>query len=506
MNAFHSVLNFVRQGYTMPGLEPDVRWAWLTLSLSSLVAVGYVVIAFNWYFQAKVVDGDQSQAAVRRLSGIVLCCGAFGLWFLVSDMSWPVWRVYDLLLLLLAAHTWWFAARMRGVGLVNERLGQIDELERTANRYREIAELLPHIIWTATSDGRVDFSNRRWADYAGDGGRSWLESVHPDEARETAEWWAGVISARRPATREVRLGGAGIVGAAASGGFRTFVVSATPIVHGDAVKWLGACADIEDQKRLAAEKENQARQKTFFLNSLSHDLRAPLNNVALNAHLLKMTARDESQLESASVIVENAAAAGELVSKLLQCAKDDAGEDATAEDAVPLAPMLHQIARRFQPIADQKGLYLRVVAEGEVELVTDRQKLERVVANLVDNAIKFTDQGGVSLELQPRRGETRIRVSDTGAGVPQEAAPFLFDEFYQVDNHERDPRKGFGMGLAICRSLMRQLGGDVRLEGTRPGGTCFEVLIRGQRARGGGRQVGAEGDPFDPREPGICSV
>jgi len=88
-------LGLFRKGYNMPGLEPDLRWAWLTLTLSLLVAVGYVAIAFNWYFQNKVAGRHATRAAVRRLSSIVLCCAAFGLWFFVTDMSWPAWRVYE---------------------------------------------------------------------------------------------------------------------------------------------------------------------------------------------------------------------------------------------------------------------------------------------------------------------------------------------------------------------------------------------------------------------------
>ena len=477
----------------MPGLEPDLRWAWLTLTLSVLVALGYAVIAFNWYFQTKVTRHEESRAALRRLSTIVLLCAIFGLWFFASDMSWPAWRVYDLVLLLLACHTWSFAVRMRGVGLVNERLAQVEDLDRSARRYRDIAELLPHVVWTATSDGRIDFSNRRWTEFAGPG-LAWPDSVHPEERSEVLRWWAGVVRDRSPASREVRLGGAG--------GYRAFVVSATPIIRGDAVKWIGACADVEDQKRLAAEKETQAKQKSFFLNSLSHDLRAPLNNVVLNAQLLKMSPLDEAQAESATAIVDNAVAAGDLLTKLLQCAKGDSGDPA-ARDAVPVAPVLHQIARRFQPVAAQKGLYLRVVADDDVELFTDRQKLDRVVSNLVDNAIKFTHRGGVSLELAPDGGATSIRVSDTGIGVPEGDAPFLFEEFYQVNNHERDRTKGFGMGLAICRSLARQLGGDVRLNESRPGGSCFELVINGNGARGGGRLVREEGPAAHPPGGGV---
>jgi PAS domain S-box-containing protein len=488
-------LALIRRLYDVPGSEPELRWAWLTLTLSGLVAAGYVVIACNWYFQTKLPRRRECKAALARLGLIVLCCQALGLWFFLSEMSWPAWRLYDALLVGLACYTWWFASGMRGLGLIEERLAQTDELERSSARYREIAELLPHVVWTATGDGHVDFANRRWREY-GLGGRTWLESVHPAERQEVLAWWDAAVRSRLPASREVRLEG--------HAGYRTFVVSAAPVAHGGTVKWLGACADVEDQKRLAAEKELQARQKTFFLNSLSHDLRAPLNNVVLNAHLLKMTVREEAQVESARVIVENAAAAGELVSKLLDIAR--AGEDRNASEVVPLAGVLRQVARRFQPIAEQKGLWLRVAADDDVEALTDRQKLDRVVANLVDNAIKFTERGGVTVELVGGAAGARVLVSDTGVGVPERDAPFLFDEFYQVDNHERDRKKGFGMGLAICRSLARQLGGDVRLARTSPGGSCFELTVGGCSPRGGGRPGGEARDHAHSEGERVCSL
>src|SRR5215213_9426888 len=172
----------IRTGDHVPGLEPDLRWAWLTLTLSALVATGYVIIAFNWYFQNKVAGRLVTGAAVRRLNCIVLCCGVLGAWFFVSDMFWAAWRAYDVVLVLLAFYTWSFAVRMRGVGLVNDRLARFGELESSANRYREIAELLPHVVWTATEDGRIDFSNRRWAEFAGEAS-SWFDAVPPDEGQ-----------------------------------------------------------------------------------------------------------------------------------------------------------------------------------------------------------------------------------------------------------------------------------------------------------------------------------
>jgi PAS domain S-box-containing protein len=488
-----------------PGPAGDVRWVWVTLALSALIAVGYGVIACNAYFQSRLSRADEARAAGRRLRNLVLVCCAAGWIFYFADIGWRLWRMYDVALLLLAAHTWTFAWRTRGWIVVGERLARVSELERAAEKYREMAEQLPHMVWTASADGRIDFSNRLWARYAGDS-RTWLDAVHPEEREEVRHWWAGAVAARKPAHHEVRL-------ADSAGGYRSFAVSAVPVVHGDDVKWLGACADVEDHKAVAAEQESQTRRKMFFLNALSHDLRAPLNNVVLNAHLLKATARDAAEVESANVIVENAVAAGNLVTRLLEFAKGQ-GRDDNAAERVSVAATLHQVVRRFLPIAEQKGLYLRLDAAGDVELLTDRQKLERIVSNLVDNAIKFTGRGGVTLELvMSEEPGVAVRVHDTGPGVPERDAPHLFEEFYQGDDAGHGPGHGtgtgFGMGLTICRSLARQLGGDARLVETGPEGSTFEVTIRSTRpapapAPAPPRRADPPPDHPDPDDARLC--
>ena len=488
----NSLLQWFRGANHAPAFESDLRWAWLTLALSVGVFVAYVAIAYNWYCRSKVTH-VRSDGTPLRLLSIVVLCGVCGALFYLNDFSWAAWRLYDLLLLFLAAYACRLAYRLRGMGLINERLAQLEDLERSARQYRQIAELLPHMVWTATAEGRIDFCNVRWEQYAGPD-RTWLESLHPDEREEVLAWWETTVRERVPASRELRLKG--------DQGYRVFVVSATPIVQGEALKWLGACADIDDQKRLAAEREAQAKQRAFFLNALSHDLRSPLNNVVLNAHLLKMAARGEAETEVANIVVDNAVAAGDLVTRLLEVARAG-GQDNNALDVVPVAAMLHQVTRRFARSCDQKGLYLRVVADEDVELLTDRQKLERVVANPLDNAIKFTERGGVTAELVELEDGVTIRVCDTGIGVPEGDAANLFDEFYQVNNHERDRRKGFGMGLAICRNLARQLGGDIRLADTGPDGSRFEVILKGSCARGGRRPGGEERRQPDPQSAGV---
>jgi signal transduction histidine kinase len=477
-------------------LEYDIFWSWATIALSTLVAVGYCVIAFNWYFQAKFHRTAEAQAALRQLRWICICCGLCGTLLYWSELPWSFWIVYDLALVLVAGRTWTFLLHMRGLSLLGERLAQVDELERSARKYQQIAELLPHMVWTATAEGRVDFSNQRWHEFAGDS-RHWLDAVHPDERDFALEQWSRSIALRLPLNFEARLAGATC--------YRTFVIKATPILQGDAVKWLGACADIEDQRLLAAEKEQQARQKSFFLNALSHDLRAPLHNVMLNAHLLKMGARDESDTESVNMIMENAMAAGDLVTKLLDFARVGAKDDNFVE-TIDIAGIVQQVVRRFMPIAEQKHLYLRTAGQPIAMLRTDRHKVERVISNLVDNALKYTNCGGVMIEVLTSPTQTLLRISDTGIGIPEKNMPFLFDEFYQVNNHERDRSKGFGMGLAICRCLARHVNGDVRLASTSTEGSCFEITLQDVGADRRGRSISEDRDRTIARAAGLCSV
>ena len=460
----------------MMGIEYELRWAWLTVALSALVLLGYATISFNWYFQSRL-RSEASSASLSRLRTIFFVCAVWGYIFITCEANWLWWRVYDVVLFALVVYTWSHVVRMRGLSLVDERLAQVAELEESAERYREIAELLPQMVWTAGADGDIDYANKRWHEYATQHA-TWLEAVHPDEREKVASWWMRTVASMRPGGREVRLLG--------RAGYRTFAINATPIIHGQAVKWLGACADIEDQKLLAAQKDAQARQKLFFLNALSHDLRAPLNNVALNAQMLSLQIDHPEAIQSVRDIVENSIAAGRLVTRLLDFARVGVQEENDIRP-VALGELLLLVVRRFQPAAEQKGLYLTIGGDTGMQVRTDRVKLERIIGNLLENAIKYTQRGGVQIFARMDQERMRLQITDTGIGIPAESVPRLFDEFYQVNNHARDKSNGFGLGLAICANLARQLGGEVRLISTGSEGSCFEVCLGDEGVDCGGR-------------------
>src|SRR5882672_8693185 len=171
----------------VPGSAVDIYWSWLTIGLSVFIALGYATIAYNRYFQKKLARTEACAAAGRRLWMITIFSVICGSFFYLYDMPWAIWRLYDCVLLFLLYSTWSFAIRMRGVSLVDERLSQMSTLEESARRYREMAELLPQMVWTSRESGEIDFSNQRWAEFVGDG-RTWLESIHEDDRVRVEAW------------------------------------------------------------------------------------------------------------------------------------------------------------------------------------------------------------------------------------------------------------------------------------------------------------------------------
>jgi len=214
-------------GYDLvPGSAVDVYWSWVTITLSVFIALGYGAIAYNRYFQMKLARTEQAAAASRRLWFVTILSVVCGTFFYVFDMSWVMWRLYDCVLLFVLYSTWSYALRMRSMSLLEARLGQLSGLEEQARRYREMAELLPQMVWTARDKGDIDFSNQRWAEFVGDG-RTWVEAIHPDDRAAVEYWWAKTLRARKFSSIECRLGGVA--------GYRTFLVSANPIIsHGAA--------------------------------------------------------------------------------------------------------------------------------------------------------------------------------------------------------------------------------------------------------------------------------
>jgi signal transduction histidine kinase len=237
-------------------------------------------------------------------------------------------------------------------------------------------------------------------------------------------------------------------------------------------------ADLNARLRTAlGEAESASRAKTRFLASASHDLRQPIHTLSLFSAALSMRPMDERTREIAGHLEIALKHLANQLDALLDVSKLDAGVIEQDLGRVPLRPLIERLVAEYRPICADKGLALVLRCEDDTAVCTDAMLLERILRNLLGNAIKYTDTGEVRIELAEAPPGALIVIEDTGRGIPGDEQVNVFEEFYQLDNPERDRVKGLGLGLAIVRRLTELLEIDIRLE-SKPGkGTRFELSV-----------------------------
>ena len=227
----------------------------------------------------------------------------------------------------------------------------------------------------------------------------------------------------------------------------------------------------------AAEAANRA--KSAFLATMSHEIRTPLNGVLGMAQALARDGLDPIQRDRVDVILQSGQSLTALLNDVLDLAKIEAGQLELEVIAFDLGEMLRASHAAFAVLADNKGVGLTTtLAPGaDGTYLGDPTRLRQVVNNLVSNAVKFTDRGGVEVRAALDDGRLILEVADTGVGVQPEQSARLFEKFVQLDASTTRRHGGTGLGLAICRDLCALMGGEIRLE-SRPGeGSTFTVEV-----------------------------
>ena len=229
-------------------------------------------------------------------------------------------------------------------------------------------------------------------------------------------------------------------------------------------------------ERHSEDIEAAMRAKSQFLAAASHDLRQPVTSMNLLLSALNAS-RDERAMRSVAAKLEAPLQAlEEILSSLLEVSRLEAGIINVDKYSAGLRDIVGAVFDEYRPRALAKHLRLEA-SVGDLQAWTDPELLRRVLRNLIDNAIKFTDDGRVSIEAWADGTTLVIAVSDTGKGVPAAIQERVFDDYFQGENPQRDRRQGLGLGLSIVRRLVELLGGSVRIvPGWRPGAR-FEVTL-----------------------------
>lgn len=263
---------------------------------------------------------------------------------------------------------------------------------------------------------------------------------------------------------------------------------------GNIEELVGSVVDITDLKRIQAELQQATELKSAFVANLSHELRTPMNAIIGLASLLTQSLQGE-ELNQMQLIRSSAEDLLGLINEVLDFSRIEAGRLELLEEDFHLPSCLMEVLERFRPQAQDKGLSLHLSSgpQGLPEYVRgDSMRLRQVLINLVGNALKFTDAGTVEvccMQAEPLSESWRLRlaVRDSGPGIPPGWEKKCFEPFTQVDASTTRRFGGTGLGLSICRSLCREMGGDIWAENRPDGGACFtfEVLLRKGEERSG---------------------
>ncbi|HIV69826.1 MAG TPA: hybrid sensor histidine kinase/response regulator [Candidatus Aquabacterium excrementipullorum] len=233
---------------------------------------------------------------------------------------------------------------------------------------------------------------------------------------------------------------------------------------------------VAEDALLDAESANHA--KGVFLAAASHDLRQPLHALGLFIGTLAGTGLSTRQRGLLGQIDASAQAASDMLGTLLDFSKVDAGVVTPRPQTFALQPLLERLVQEFMPQAQVQGLALRVHPSPLVA-VADPALVERIVRNLLSNALRYTEHGGVLVGCRLRGGGERvdIEVWDTGVGIPRHQQQAIFQEFHQLGNAERDRRKGLGLGLAIVDGLARAMSVRVTVSSVPGRGSVFRLSL-----------------------------
>jgi PAS domain S-box-containing protein len=433
--------------------------------------------------------GESSRAAGRRIVGVQFMASyPFYLEVgLARDEVLAGWRKQALAvgittLLLLAL----FGALLLRLWRMRAReTAMLATLTRSEAQFRMLADMVPVGIAHIDASGSYTYVNERYLEVTGRRsdellGRSWLSLFPLGERAEIERAWRERADRRgafvweyRFVRRDGRL--VDVLGEArtetdANGKVRGYLVAQTDITPRKEAE-----AELLAAKQ-QAERANQV--KTRFLAAASHDLRQPIQAINLFRDALARTDLSEEQKRITNLLAISVHTLGEMLYALLDISKLDAGRLTPELRPVAIDEVFDAIDADFSPLALSKGLRFKLCypARG-MQLTTDLGILLSALRNLIGNAFKYTERGGVLVGVRRRSGRVLVQVFDTGIGIAADYGERLFDECFQVNSDGRDRSKGMGLGLSIARRMAQLLGGEVSFR-SRPGvGSAFTLTL-----------------------------
>ena len=359
----------------------------------------------------------------------------------------------------------------------------------TSTEWLDEAQSISHVgNWTLDLiSGKLFWSNEAFKIFEIDPNQfgasyeAFLNAIHPDDRDAVNQAYTNSLIKRMPyeITHRLRMSD-GRIKWVLEKCMSYFDATGKPLMSKGMIQDVTERKLVEDQLLHSMQllKEEQVA-KTRFLAAAGHDLRQPVAAATMFVETLKLTSPTQHQSEIIMRLEQSMTVFSDLLKGLLDISRFDSGlvkQDIYSFDMTELFQWLEQ---NFEQTALDKQLSFRTFLPMNKPLVvsTDCFLMQSVLRNLISNAIKFTDHGGILISARLRGNNLLLQVWDTGIGIAEAELPYIFDEFYQVDNPQRNRESGLGLGLSICQRAISLLGGEVTCHSRLGRGSVFEFNI-----------------------------
>lgn len=339
---------------------------------------------------------------------------------------------------------------------ISHQLKAEEALRESEAKFRIIADAMPQMVWSTRPDGYHDYYNQQWYDFTGvpvgsTDGKLWNGMFHPDDQDHAWARWHHSLETGETYEIQYRLRDR-------SGEFRWTLGRALPVrdSSGRITRWMGTCTDIHDQKLAEEELRESSRRKDEFLAMLAHELRNPLAPISTAAELIKLVASEERRIHHASDIISRQVRyMTNLVDDLLDVSRVTRGLTELQKETLDLKAVIHSAIEQARPLIEARQHELRLrIGAADAYVLGDKTRLVQVIANILNNAAKYTPQGGeISLALEVRESNVKVCISDNGSGIAPSLLPHVFDLFTQGERTPDRVQGGLGLGLALVKSL-----------------------------------------------------
>lgn len=421
---------------------------------------------------ASAATGLTARSAAALVNFPIMELGRLVAVLFINNAQPVAWAFQDLALIKAVGE------RTRTAG---DRLRSVLALRDSEAKFRTIADAMPQMVWSTLPDGYHDYYNQQWYEFTGmpegsTDGEAWSGMFHPDDQQRAWQAWQHSLDSGKTYEIQYRL-------RHHSGKFRWVLGRALAVRNdeGGIIRWMGTCTDIDDQKIAEDELRLASSRKDEFLAMLAHELRNPLAPISSAAQLLKLQKGDDKRVQLASdIIVRQVRHLTDLVDDLLDVSRVTRGLVALEKVTLDLKSVVHSAVEQARPLIEARRheLVLRI-ASARACVSGDKTRLVQVIANLLNNAAKYTPQGGeITLQLEVEDAQARISVRDNGSGIAPTLLPYVFDLFIQGERTPDRAQGGLGLGLALVKSIAALHDGRVSAFSDGIGkGSTFAIML-----------------------------